>query len=143
MLGSGMKQSLVILAVTVLFAGSPTSADNTAAGPPEARQVLFRTDSAVIDSPFVERLERHGKFLASHPEARIRLEEHTDRRGSREYNLALGERRVQAILLRLIAQGASVEQLESVSFGEEVRIARDGDANAMSQNRRMDIVYFH
>ncbi len=82
----------------------------------------------------------HAKDLAANPSKRIRLEGHADERGTREYNLALGERRANAILNYLIVNGASRSQIEVVSYGEE-RPAQQGQTeSAWQQNRRVEVV---
>lgn len=82
----------------------------------------------------------HAKDLAANPSKRIRLEGHADERGTREYNLALGERRANAILNYLIVNGAARSQIEVVSYGEE-RPAQQGQTDsAYQQNRRVEIV---
>lgn len=82
----------------------------------------------------------HGRDLANNPNRRIRLEGHADERGTREYNLALGERRAQSIQNFLIVNGASRSQIETVSYGEE----RPADANtseaAYQRNRRVQLI---
>jgi peptidoglycan-associated lipoprotein len=86
-------------------------------------------------------LEAHAAYLGSHPNVTVRLEGHTDERGAREYNLALGERRALSIRQILMLQGASVNQFEVTSYGEE-RPAVDGsDESIWSQNRRVEIIY--
>ena len=85
-------------------------------------------------------LTYHGRDLAANPNKRIRLEGHADERGTREYNLALGERRAQSIMNFLIVNGASRSQIEVVSYGEE----RPADSNtseaAYQRNRRVEVV---
>ncbi len=83
----------------------------------------------------------HAKYLASNPTARIRLEGNTDERGSREYNIGLGERRAQAVRRALLLQGASDGQLSTVSYGEERPAAAGHDEASWSKNRRVEIVY--
>lgn len=82
----------------------------------------------------------HGQNLAANPNSRIRLEGHADERGTREYNLALGERRAQSIMNFLIVNGAARSQIETVSYGEE-RPADNGTSDASYQrNRRVEII---
>ena len=82
----------------------------------------------------------HAKDLAANPNKRIRLEGHADERGTREYNLALGERRANAILNYLIVNGASRSQIEVVSYGEERPAQQGQNEQAYQQNRRVEIV---
>jgi peptidoglycan-associated lipoprotein len=83
----------------------------------------------------------HAKFLAAHPAARVRLEGHTDERGSREYNIGLGDRRAQSVRRALLLQGASDAQISTVSYGEERPAVLGHDEAAWAKNRRVEIVY--
>jgi peptidoglycan-associated lipoprotein len=105
------------------------------------RVVYFEYDSASVRMEDQATLEAHAAYLGSHPNVTVRLEGHTDERGAREYNLALGERRALSIRQILMLQGASVNQFEVTSYGEE-RPAMDGsDESIWSQNRRVEIIY--
>ncbi|MBN1237786.1 MAG: peptidoglycan-associated lipoprotein Pal [Gammaproteobacteria bacterium] len=103
--------------------------------------VYFEYDQSEVPAQYNEMLAAHGRYLSSNPEARIRLEGHADERGSREYNIGLGERRSQAVRRILMLQGASAEQLSTVSYGEERPAALGSDEEAYSLNRRVEIVY--
>ena len=103
--------------------------------------VYFDYDQTEIRSEFNETLSAHGQYLAQNPRVQIRLEGHADERGSREYNIGLGERRAQAVRRLLMLQGASGEQLSTVSYGEERPAAVGSDEEAMSLNRRVELVY--
>jgi peptidoglycan-associated lipoprotein len=105
------------------------------------RVVYFDFDSAEIKGEGTDIVAAHAKFLSSNPNARIRLEGHTDERGSREYNVGLGERRAQSIRRALLLQGASDGQLSTVSYGEERPAVSGHDETAWSKNRRVEIVY--
>ena len=85
-------------------------------------------------------LTYHARDLAANSRKRIRLEGHADERGTREYNLALGERRAEAIQNYLIVNGAARSQIEIVSYGEERPAQRGTNENAYQQNRRVEIV---
>ena len=86
-------------------------------------------------------VREHGKYLSSNPDRLVRLEGHADERGTREYNLALGEERAKSVREVLLLEGAQEEQIEIVSFGEE-RPAVDGtDDSALQLNRRVEVVY--
>jgi peptidoglycan-associated lipoprotein len=84
---------------------------------------------------------RHALILANDPAVRVRLEGHADERGSREYNIGLGERRAQSVRRMLMIQGASAAQIATVSFGEERPLALGSDEDSWSQNRRVEIKY--
>jgi peptidoglycan-associated lipoprotein len=83
----------------------------------------------------------HARYLAANPTVRVRLEGHTDERGSREYNIGLGERRAQAVRRALLLQGATETQLSTVSYGAERPAAAGSNEAAWAQNRRVEIVY--
>lgn len=103
--------------------------------------VYFPYDQADVPPDYNGMLAAHGQFLSSNPGAQIRLEGHADERGSREYNIGLGERRSQAVRRILMLQGASAEQLSTVSYGEERPAALGSDEEAYGLNRRVEIVY--
>ena len=83
----------------------------------------------------------HAAYLRQFPEARVRLEGNTDERGSREYNLGLGERRGNAVQGALSAAGASSSQLNVTSYGEERPVCTDSNEDCWAKNRRVEIVY--
>ena len=103
--------------------------------------IYFDYDQVDIRPEFNSMLGAHGQYLAANPRAQIRLEGHADERGSREYNIGLGERRAQAVRRLLMLQGATSEQLSTVSYGEERPAAVGSDEEAMSLNRRVELVY--
>ena len=103
--------------------------------------IYFDYDQIDIRPEFNATLSAHGQYLAANPRTQIRLEGHADERGSREYNIGLGERRAQAVRRALSLQGASGEQLSTVSYGEERPAAVGSDEEAMSLNRRVELVY--
>jgi len=109
--------------------------------PLAVRVIYFDYDSANIRADFNETVAAHAAFLAANPTISVTLEGHADERGSREYNLALGERRSLAVRKQLVLLGASANQIKSVSYGEE-RPAVDGhDEQAYGLNRRVEMVY--
>jgi peptidoglycan-associated lipoprotein len=103
--------------------------------------VYFEFDRSEIRSEFNDMLAAHGRYLANNPNASVRLEGHADERGSREYNIGLGERRAQAVRQILLLQGASASQLSTVSYGEERPAVFGSDEESYSLNRRVEIVY--
>ena len=105
------------------------------------RTVYFEYDSAKLSSESIAILEVHGNFLASNGEVSVRLEGHSDERGSREYNIALGDRRAQSVRRVLLFQGASSDQIETVSYGEEEPAVTGHDEAAWSKNRRVELIY--
>jgi peptidoglycan-associated lipoprotein len=105
------------------------------------RVIYFAFDSFEVDDASVELLKQHGRYLADNPRERVRLEGHADERGSREYNIGLGERRAFAVRSVLLVQSATANQLTTVSFGEERPANSASNENAWTQNRRVEIVY--
>lgn len=101
----------------------------------------FEFDRAVVRQEFVADLEGHARYLSNNPSARVRLDGHTDERGTREYNMALGERRAQAVERILLVNGANANQVESVSYGEERPAVVGNHDGAWSQNRRVEMRY--
>ena len=101
----------------------------------------FDFDQAIVRRDAHRELDQHAGVLADNPGLRVRLEGHADERGTREYNLALGERRANAVRAYLLAQGASRSQIEVVSYGEEKPADGGQDEGAWRQNRRVEVVY--
>lgn len=106
-----------------------------------ARSVFFAYDDFVVDSKYQPLVQAHGQFLQTHPQVQIRIEGNTDERGSREYNLALGDKRAQVVAKQLELMGAKPAQIEAVSYGEERPKAEGHDEAAYVENRRADIRY--
>ena len=105
------------------------------------RSVLFDYDSYVIKDQYRPLVEAHAKFLVSHPKVRMLIQGNTDERGSREYNLALGQKRADAVKKALGLLGVSEGQLESVSLGEEKPSCSDSGESCWAANRRGDMLY--
>jgi peptidoglycan-associated lipoprotein len=103
--------------------------------------VYFDYDEADILPEFNALLQAHGQFLARNPNSQLRLEGHADERGSREYNIGLGERRAQSVRRILMLQGAAQSQLTTVSYGEERPAQSGSDDEAWRLNRRVELVY--
>ena len=101
----------------------------------------FDFDQAIVKRAGHEELNKHAQVLAADRYLRVRLEGHADERGTREYNLALGERRANAIRAYLVAQGASREQIEVISYGEEKPADAGHSESSWAMNRRVEIVY--
>jgi peptidoglycan-associated lipoprotein len=105
------------------------------------RIIYFDFDSSEIKGEGPGIVAAHAKYLAANPTVRVRLEGHTDERGSREYNIGLGERRAQSVRRALLLQGATESQLSTVSYGAERPAAAGSNEAAWQQNRRVEIVY--
>ena len=125
---------------------SAVSSDDTAIQGPSGellsqRIVFFDFDRADIRADSQSIVTAHAAFLAKSPNVKVRLEGHADERGSREYNIGLGERRAQAVRRALLLQGVAEAQLNTVSYGEERPASAGSDEQAYAQNRRVEIVY--
>ncbi len=105
------------------------------------RVFYFGFDLSDVAQEDREVLETHAALLAAKPEISVVIEGHADERGSREYNLALGERRAQAVEQLLLVQGASKDQIQLISFGEERPVALGHDEDAWRLNRRVELIY--
>lgn len=109
--------------------------------PLSKRVVYFDFDSDAIREEFRGLIEAHAGFLKANGAARIILQGHTDERGSRDYNLALGQRRAESVRQALTLMGVQNEQVETVSLGEEKPVQEGHDEGAWKQNRRAEIHY--
>jgi len=129
---------------TAIVDGAPMTAMELLEEPEGAlasRTIYFELDSAKLTTESLTILETHGNFVAGNGEVSIRLEGHADERGSREYNIALGDRRAQSVRRVLLFQGASSDQVETVSYGEEQPAVSGHDEGAWSKNRRVELIY--
>ncbi|HEX9208054.1 MAG TPA: peptidoglycan-associated lipoprotein Pal [Steroidobacteraceae bacterium] len=136
--------------------GAQTTGIGTAAGPTtgamsaeqqqalaalQARNVVyFAYDSSEIRDDDLPTVTAHAAYLVKYKNARVRLEGHTDERGSREYNIGLGERRAQTVRRALMLQGVADSQITTVSYGEERPAAEGSDEAAYARNRRVELV---
>lgn len=102
--------------------------------------VYFDYDSSAIKSEDTAVVDAYAKYLAANPVAKVRIEGHTDERGSREYNIALGERRANTVKDALVTEGVSAAQISVISYGEERPAAEGHDESAWAQNRRAQII---
>ena len=105
------------------------------------RIIYFDFDLSNIRPEFNEVLAAHARYLADNPGGRVRLEGHADERGSREYNIGLGERRAQSVRRVFLIHGVGANQMITVSFGEERPAALGSDEESWASNRRVEIVY--
>ncbi len=122
---------------------SPVQVSPTEAPQPDAmtRVVYFDYDSFEIKRDFAGMLEANAKYLMADGKRRLALEGHTDERGGREYNLALGQKRAEAVRRALTLLGVSDKQVEPVSFGEEKPAANGFTEEAYAKNRRVEFTY--
>ncbi len=105
------------------------------------RSVYFDYDSNIVKDEYKPLVTAHAKYLSQNRSARVTIQGNTDERGSREYNIALGQRRADAVKQMLQLLGAPATQIETVSFGEEKPRAEGNDEKAYAENRRADITY--
>ena len=143
--GSGSDTSSSSGSATTSATGSGSAWSGHALDDPDSllanRTVFFAFDESVIldeDRPI---LEAHAEYLSQNPGAAVTLEGHTDERGTREYNLALGEQRAISVRQFMSLLGASGQQLRTVSYGEERPAALGHNEEAWAQNRRVEIIY--
>lgn len=124
---------------------APVSIDanaQNAAGPVGiARIIYFDYDSYTIKPDFQSLIDGHARFLKSHPQRSVSIEGHTDERGGREYNLALGQKRSEAVRRALDLLGVKDSQVEAVSFGKEKPAVQGSGESVWAQNRRAEISY--
>ena len=104
--------------------------------PLSKRVIYFDYDSSTIKPEYVEILRAHARYVATTPKAKVMLEGHTDERGTREYNLALGERRANATKNFLVALGVDAARIETISYGKERPAVLGSNEEAWAQNRR-------
>lgn len=105
------------------------------------RIIYFDFDAYVVKDEYKPLVEAHAKYLQANRNARMTIQGHADERGSREYNIALGQRRADAVKKMMMLYGAGEVQIETVSFGKEKPKVEGHDETAWAQNRRDEIVY--
>ena len=105
------------------------------------RVILFDFDIAEVREDYRDVVIAHGEFLANNPAVTVNIEGHADERGTREYNIGLGERRANTVKRLLMAQGAADSQISTVSYGEERPVALGSNEAAWAQNRRAEFIY--
>ncbi len=138
-----VQQSAVVQPVTIdgLQDGSLIDPNSIAGRAPLERVIYFDYDQAELRPEFLDIVAQHGRFIAENPDAQVRLEGHTDERGTREYNIALGENRAKTIARMLQLQGVNSEQTRTVSYGEELPVDEAHTNDAWAKNRRVNVIY--
>lgn len=122
--------------------GSSDGLSNPNAMVPGANQrYFFDFNSSVVHSSDLPSMKVQAHYLISHPSSMAKLEGNTDIRGSREYNLALGQRRADAVQQTLLLDGASKRQMSTISYGAEKPVSSGNSDSDFAQNRRVDMVY--
>lgn len=130
--------------VTGAQSGTGTGATGAAAlrtGVLARRSVYFDFDSFVVKDEFKPVIEAHARYLQQNRGAHMTIQGNTDERGSREYNIALGQKRAEAVKRMMTLLGAQDQQIETVSFGKEKPKAQGHDESSWAENRRDDMVY--
>jgi peptidoglycan-associated lipoprotein len=117
------------------------NAQNAAGPVGVARIVYFDYDSYTVKPEYQSLIDGHARFLKANPQRRVSIEGHTDDRGGREYNLALGQKRSEAVRRALNLLGVSDNQVEAVSFGKEKPAVQGTGESAFAQNRRAEVTY--
>lgn len=112
-----------------------------AAGKPNERSVYYELDKDSLSAEDRKLIEAHAQYLREHPDMKIRVEGNADERGSKEYNLALGQRRAEKVTRLMGLLGVKDQRTEAVSYGEEKPKAAGHDERSWSENRRSDILY--
>ncbi len=105
------------------------------------KTIYFDYDVSEVRSDYRDVVIAHGEYLAANPSASLTIEGHCDERGSREYNIGLGERRANAVMRLLMAQGVTANQIIAISYGEERPTALGSHEQAWAQNRRAELLY--
>jgi peptidoglycan-associated lipoprotein len=123
-------------------AGGSARGLNTESGPYARKIIYFDFDKSEIKPEFADIVSSAARTLTNNPKVKLKLEGNTDQRGTREYNIGLGERRAQAVRRALMLQGVADTQLSTVSFGAERPAAEGDDESAWSKNRRVELVYW-
>ncbi len=120
---------------------SSSAAKQAAAGAPGKRAVYFDYDQVDIKPEYHPLIEAHARYLRENTEARTLIQGHADERGSREYNVALGQQRAESVKKMLTLLGASEKQIEAASLGEEKPACAQSSEACWSQNRRGQLLY--
>ncbi|WP_028205328.1 peptidoglycan-associated lipoprotein Pal [Paraburkholderia nodosa] len=114
---------------------------NNPNSPLAKRSVYFDFDSYAVKDDYQSLLQAHAQYLKTHPERHVLIQGNTDERGTSEYNLALGQKRAEAVRRALSLMGVPDSQMEAVSLGKEKPVATGHDEASWAQNRRADLVY--
>jgi peptidoglycan-associated lipoprotein len=123
------------------FGDATAAARSLNAAPMAKRVIYFDFDKSEIKQEYADIVTAAARNLTSNPNLKLKLEGNTDNRGTREYNIGLGERRAQAVRRALMLQGVAESQLSTTSFGAERPAVEGDDESAWSQNRRVELVY--
>lgn len=138
-----VDNSAIVQPVTIdgLQDGTELDPNSIAGRAPLERVIYFDYDQAELRPEFLDIVAQHGRFLSQNLAGSVRLEGHTDERGTREYNIALGEARAKTIERMLQLQGVAGTQTRTVSYGEELPVDDTHNNDAWAVNRRVNIIY--
>jgi peptidoglycan-associated lipoprotein len=139
--GAGLNTDGTALAAGESNASYARNAINDANSVLAERVIYFDFDSDQISQDYMDLIAHHGKYLANNPAMSLRIEGHADERGTREYNVALGNRRAQSVRRLVLFQGVAAGQVSVISYGEEKPVALSNDDEAWRLNRRTELVY--
>lgn len=123
------------------YAGISSQVFSDSTSPLSTRSIFFDFDNYTVSEEYLPAIEAHAKFLQDNPSAKMMIQGNTDSRGTREYNLVLGQKRADAVRDMLVMMGAKEDQIESVSLGEESLRALGNSESDHAQNRRSDLLY--
>jgi peptidoglycan-associated lipoprotein len=141
---SGVSQPSRSASSSTTPAQQPTIAGNPLRDPSNIlskRSVFFDYDSNAVKDEFRPIVQAHSRYMGDKRDSRIRIEGNADERGSREYNLALGQRRAESVKKMMTVLGVTDQRIETISYGEEKPMSPGHDEQAWAQNRRADIKY--
>jgi len=138
---SGNAEEGASTSTNPLDSDAANAARSLNAAPPSKRIIYFDFDKSEIKQEYADIVTTAARNLTGNPNLKLKLEGNTDERGTREYNIGLGERRAQAVRRALMLQGVAESQLSTTSFGAERPAVEGDDESAWSQNRRVELVY--
>ncbi len=136
--GSGLGGGTALGGASVSY---EKSAINDASSVLAEKVIYFEYNSEQISEEYQVLIAHHGRYLAANPDMRVRLEGHADERGSREYNVALANRRAQSVRRLVLFQGVDAGQVDVISYGEEKPVSLGHDEESWRMNRRVELVY--
>jgi peptidoglycan-associated lipoprotein len=139
--GSAQASAAPRTGVPGAHASASSTAREAARGAPDKRAVYFEYDQFDIKPEYRPLIEAHARYLREHADAKTLIQGHADERGSREYNVALGQRRAENVKKMLTLLGVSEKQIEAVSLGEEKPACAQSDEACWWQNRRGQLLY--
>ena len=138
---AAVDSSRQVAPVDTTGAGGSSVSENMGQAELAARTVYFDFDSYIVQPEFQALLQKNATFIKADKTRQVKLEGHADLRGTREYNLALGQKRADAVKQALSLLGVPESQMEAVSFGKEKPVSEDMGEDAQAKNRRVELTY--